>query len=178
MSRAHRPLHIRLAGPALIAGIAAAACWVMAMPLLSPQRETMTLGDIPVVVDYVISATPDQVGLPFYENASVEDSFAYTVTTQTGARVSSYAAAVLVCPDPPEEVAAYYSTSLPGRPEAELVEDASGKHYVLAVGNEAEVRKVTVAGHGDGSRIELVRAAGPIIPAKPVRPRGPDERAT
>ena len=157
----------------LLAGV---LCWVVAAPPLAPRREEMILNDVPVVVEYATSASAEDLMLPFYPGARVEESFAYTVTTREGKPVSYYAAAALTSSDAPERIVAGYQARLPGRPEAEVVEDSSGKRHVLAVADDNEVREVTVTGDESGSRIQLIRATRPAVPAKPLRPRGPQEK--
>ena len=64
-----------------------------------------------------------------------------------------------------------YSSKLPGKPKAELLNDREGKRYVLAVGSTGEVRKVAITPQSNGCRIELTRASSPSVPAKPLKPR-------
>jgi hypothetical protein len=152
----------------------------------APKKEEMLLDGNVVVVDYRTSATSDDLLLPFYPGASVENSFSYTVTTKEGKPVLYYALADLVSPDPPSRVAEDYRSKLPGKPKAEAISDDQGKRLVLAVGTEAEVRVVTITERSSGSRIRLVRATKPIIPearplpapVQPQRPRrmGPGRR--
>jgi hypothetical protein len=174
MSPDRRRIHAALWVLPLLGALIAAVCW--AMPALSPQRDRVSHRGVPLLVDYTTSVTAEELGLPFYEGAEVQDSFAYAVTTEAGVPVNSYLVAVLISRDPAEKVVAYYEQNLPGRPKAEPIEDGSGKHYVLAVGSESEVRQVIVSEYEGGSRVRLVRATTPVVPARPVRPRTPHER--
>jgi hypothetical protein len=143
----------------------------VAAPYLSSREEEMSVGETPVVVTYADTASADDLGLPLYPGAAVADSFAYTVTAKDGKPVSRYAFVALTTADPPEKVAEFYRTKLPGQPKVETVEGESGARRVLAVGNDKETRTVTIIETSEGSRIELVRAARPASPAKPLKPR-------
>ncbi len=156
----------------------AAAAFIVAAPLRKPIREQMLLDDRPVVVDYKTAATAKDLGLPFYGNAKVGDTFSYRVTTTDGKFVTSYASALLTTADPAERVSEYYSGKLPGSPKAELLTDEPGKRYVLAVASEKEVRRVTITPEPNGCRIELVRAFGKTIPQQPLKPRGKGQQVT
>jgi hypothetical protein len=149
----------------------------MAMPLLAPKREEMRLNRTPVTVEYLTDANAEQLEMPLYPEADVEDSFAYAVTTREGSRVVAYAEAALLSRDSIEKVIAYYREQLPGHPEPELIDDETGKRHVLAVANDEEVRQVTVAEHEGGARVRLVRSTRPAVPRAPVRPSGPHQRA-
>jgi hypothetical protein len=146
----------------------------VAAPYLSSHEEEMKLGRVPVTVTYSDSASPEDLKMPFYPGAEIEESLAYDVAAGDGKRVVQYASASLSTVDAWEAVAEYYSAELPGHPEAETVEGESGLRYVLAVSDETEVRTVTVRPAEKGSRIELVRAVHPKHPTRPAKPR-PDE---
>jgi hypothetical protein len=176
MKPTRRPWHTAFYTPLLLCLILGSVCWVMAMPLLSPQREEMLVDRAPVTVEYVVSAGAEELGMPFYPEADVDDSFAYTVTAKEGSRVVSYAAATLISADPPDKVAAYYQEHLPGNPKPELLDDDAGERRVLAVANDDEVRQVTIAEHDGGACVQLVRSTRPVAPPRPVRPSGPDQR--
>ena len=141
-----------------------------------PTREEMLLNGIPVVVEYVKPASPQDLMLPRYPGAKLETSFSYTVSEKGGKRLLLYAAARLTTSDPPRQVAARYSEKLPGKPKPELLEDKSGTGYVLAIASDREVRQVTVTGRGKGSRIELIRATKPATPDRPRYLREPKDR--
>lgn len=143
----------------------------VAAPYLSSRQEEMMLGRVPVVVKYSESASPDDLKMSLYPGAEVEETFAYDVSVKDGRPVVEYASATLVTSDPWEKVAEYYSAELPGNPEAEALDDDSGKRYVLAVSEEDEVRTVTVSPTEDGSRIRLVRATEPKPPPTRIKPR-------
>jgi len=153
-------------------------CWVVAASSLAPREEEMVLQGAPVHVEYAATVSADDLMLPFYPGAKLEQAFAYMVKTKEGKEVAYYASALLTSSDPPEKVAASYQAQLPGQSKPELVEDKSGKRYVLAVASKREVREVTVVPHEMGSRIQLIRATRPTLPPKPLRPRSPQERAT
>jgi len=159
-----------------VALLLAAICYLLAAPPLAPQREETSLNDVPVVIEYATSASAQQLMLPYYPGAERKESFAYAVTTKDGDPVCYYGRAVLVTPDPPDKVAAAYRKQLPGGPEPEIVQGSSGERRVLAVGTDEEVRQVTITAAEAGSRIELIRATRPAPPAKPVRPRGRQEK--
>jgi hypothetical protein len=154
----------------------AAAAFIVAAPLRKPMREQMLLDDRPVVVDYKTAATAKDLGLPFYGDAMVGDSFSYRVTTTEGKFVTSYASALLTTTDPAERVSQYYSDKLPGNPKAELLTDKPGRRYVLALASDKEVRRVTITPEPAGCRIELVRAFGKTIPQQPLKPSGKGQR--
>ncbi len=156
---------------ATLAVLAGAVCLIVAAPQRKPVHERMTLNDQPVIVDYKPAAESNDLGLPFYKGARVENSFSYRITTTDGKPVTYYASAALVSPDPAETVSQDYSSKLPGKPKAELFNDKEGKRYVLAVGSTGEVRKVAITPQSKGCRIELTRATSPSLPAKPLRPR-------
>jgi hypothetical protein len=143
----------------------------VAAPYLSSRDEEMMLGRFPVVVSYSDSASPDELMLPFYPASEMQESFAYSVATKEGEPVVQYASASLTTADSWEKVAEYYSSELPGQPEAEEIEDESGKRYVLVVSGEEEVRTVTLRPTEEGSRIELLRATPPKKPTRRIRPR-------
>jgi hypothetical protein len=154
---------------------AAISYWVLAAARPAVQQEEMTLNDVPVVVEYATSVSARDLMLPFYRGAELEHGFAYTVKTKKGNAVTYYASAVLETPDSPEKVADAYRADLPGRPEPEVIEDQSGKRYVLAVAGNDEVRQVTITPSESGSRIELIRATRPVMPSPPLVPRTPRE---
>jgi len=154
----------------------------------TPKKEEMLLDGNVVVVDYRTSATSDDLLLPFYPGAGVENSFSYTVTTKEGEPVLYYALADLMSADPPSRVAEDYRNKLPGKPNPEAISDEqgkpstrpAGKRLVLAVGTAADVRMVTIAQRAGGSRIQLVRATKPVIPEArpaPAQPQPPTRRA-
>jgi hypothetical protein len=143
----------------------------VAAPYLSSREEEMMLGRFPVVVSYSDSASPEELMLPFYPASEVQESFAYSVATKEGEGVVEYASASLTTADSWERVADYYSSELPGQPEAEAMEDESGKRYVFVVPGEEAVRTVTLRPTEEGSRINLVRATHPERPTRRVRPR-------
>ncbi len=143
----------------------------VAAPYLSSRKEEMRLGRVPVAVEYSDSASPDDLKMPFYPGAEVEESFAYDVSVTDGRPVVEYASATLVTSDPWEKVAEYYSAELPGSPVAEALDDNSGKRYVLALSEEGEVRTVTIRPAEAGSRIHLVRATKPTPPPRRIKPR-------
>ncbi|UCC69563.1 MAG: hypothetical protein JSV79_06575 [Armatimonadota bacterium] len=155
--------------------LAALAYWVLAASPPSPSREEMTLDGRPVVVEYAPSASAEDLMLPFYPEAEVDSSFAYTVKTRDGIQIAYYASAVLATPDPPEKVADAYRTRLPGEPGPQTIEDPSGKRWVLAVAGGDEVRMVSISVREAGSRIELTRAARPVVPSPAPRPRAPGQ---
>jgi hypothetical protein len=152
-----------------------ALCWVVAASALAPRKEEMVVEGAPVVVEYATSVTADALKLPFHAGSTLEQGFAYTVRTEDGREVSYYASALLTTRDAPGEVAASYQAQLPGRPEPEVVEDEGGKRYVLAVGGEGEVRRVSITEYESGSRIQLTRATRPSVPPElrqaPSQPR-------
>jgi len=157
----------------VLAGLATfgALYFAVAAPYLSSREEEMSVGETPVVVTYAEAAGVEELGLPLYPGAAVADSFAYTVTTRDGKPVSRYAFAALTTADPPEKVAEFYRTRLPGSPKVETIEGEPGARRVLAVGNDKETRVVTIIANDGGSRIEFVRATQPTSPAKPLKPR-------
>jgi hypothetical protein len=165
-----RPPRRSLYAALLLVPILGSMCWVMAMPMLSPKREEMRVEKSPVVVDYATATDAEELGMPFYPDAAVEDSFAYTVATKEGSPVVSYAEAVLASSATAEDVAAYYSEELPGHPAPEILDDASVQRHVLAVGNDREVRQVIVAEAEGGCRIRLVRSTTPVPPPRPLKP--------
>jgi hypothetical protein len=154
-----------------------ALCLIIASPQRKPAREQVTLDDTPVVVDYAPAASTKDLMLPFYPGATEENSFTYRVNTKEGKRVTYYASAILTSADPPERVSRWYSDQLPGKPRPALISDRDGARQVLAIGSQAEVRKVTITAGKTGSRIELVRAFGHSVPPKPLRPRGKQQVA-
>ena len=162
---------------ATLAVLAGAVCLIVAAPQRKPMREQMPLNEQTVSVDYKTAATSGDLGLPFYKGARVENSFSYRITTTDGKPVTYYAAATLVSTDAAEKVSQDYSSKLPGKPKADLLDDTEGKRYVLAVGSKGEVRKVTIVPQSKGCRIELTRATSPSIPAKPLKPRRGDKVA-
>jgi hypothetical protein len=155
-----------------------AAAFIVAAPQRKPMREQMMLDDQPVTVDYKTSATSDDLGLPFYQGARVENSFSYRVTAREGKFVTSYASAILITRDSVERVSQDYSDRLPGKPKAEVITDKAGKRYLLAVASDKEVRRVTITPEDKGCRIELVRAFGKTIPQRPLKPRGKGQQVT
>jgi len=158
-----------------VALLVALAYWVLAASPLSPGREGMYLDGRRVLVDYAASASAEDLMLPFHPEAEVESGFSYAVKTTDGIQITYYASAVLATTDAPEKVAESYRAQLPGNPEPEVIEDASGKRYVLAVAGADEVRKVSISAREEGSRIELTRAARPAVPKPAPRPRRPGE---
>jgi hypothetical protein len=155
--------------------LALAVYWVLAGSPPEPQRDHTTLQGVPVTVEYSRSASPDDLMLPFHPGAEVERSFSYLVKADDGMAVTRYAFAALNTPDAPDEVADAYRAQLPGNPEPELLEDQRGKRLVLAVGDDDEVRKVTITAREEGSHIELVRTTRPIMPRRAPTPRLPHE---
>jgi len=156
--------------------LAAAICHLAAAPVLTPQQDETVLNGVPVVVEYATSVTAEDLMLPYYPGADIEDGFAYTVTTKDGKPVCCYALAALTTPDPPERVAAAYRRQLPGEPEPEVITDGDGERRVLAVGTSQKVRQVTITAAESGTRIELIRATKPAPPARPIRPRSRQEK--
>ena len=145
--------------------------FAVAAPYLSSLQEEMTLDGVPVLVTYSESASADDLMMPFYPEAAVEGSFAYSVTNKNGKPVSQYASAVLATPDSWQKVTEYYAAELPGKPQPEAIEDKAGKRHVLAVAGKGETRMVTVRETATGSQIELLRAAESAPPARPLKPR-------
>jgi hypothetical protein len=170
MTSDDRPPRRSLSTALLLIPLLGSMCWVMAMPLLSPKREEMRIGKAPVVVDYMTAAGAEELGMPFYPEADLGESFAYMVTTKDGARVVSYAEATLVSSATTDEVIDYYGEELPGHPTPEVLDDGGVQRRVLAVGNDQEVRQVTVVEADDGCRIRLVRSTTPIPPPRPLKP--------
>ncbi len=140
-----------------------------------PAREDMRAGETPVITEYTEPVSEADLGLPFYPGAQSERGFAYTVRARDGALVTVYALAVLLSEDSPETVAGYYSERLPGNPTPEGVAKEGGEALVLAIGEGREVRRVSITAAEGGARIELVRAARPVVPAPPYEPRTPGE---
>jgi len=168
----------RFVALAVLLALVGAVCLIVAAPQRKPMREQMALDDVPVTVDYKPVAKSNDLGLPFYGGAQVGDSFSYRVTSkEEGKPVTYYASAVLTSPDAAETVSRYYSNALPGKPKAELLDDKDGRRYVLAVGSDAEVRKVTIMPQAKGCRIELSRVFSPKMPPKPLKP-GKGEHVT
>ena len=163
---------------AVAAVLVGAVCLIVAAPQRKPKREQMMLEGVPVVVDYQPVAKSSDLGLPFYTGATVESSFSYRITTKEGKPVTYYASATLVSSDAAEGVSQDYSDRLPGRPKAKLMSDTGGKRYLLAVGSQAEVRRVSITPQSKGCRIELTRAFGRTIPPKQLTPRGKGEHVT
>lgn len=160
----------------LAAGVLAALAYsVLAAASSSATREEMDLNGRPVIVQYSASASQQELMLPFYPEAKIGSSFYYTVSTAAGAQVTHYASAILTAGDAPEKVAAFYRKELPGNPQAQEIEDGGGKRLVLAVADDEEVREVSISARESGSRIELTRAARPVVPSHPLRPRRPGE---
>jgi len=145
--------------------------FAVAAPYLSSRQEEMTLDGVPVLVTYSETASADDLMMPFYPEAALEGTFAYTVTTKDGKPVSQYASAVLATPDSWQKVTEYYAAELPGKPQPEAIEDKSGRRHVLAVAGNGETRMVTVRETETGSQIELLRTTKPAPPAKPIKPR-------
>jgi hypothetical protein len=150
---------------------------------LSAKRENMSINWAPVVVAYEPSATAQDVMLPLPEGAETVRGFRYTIDTKEGEPVLRYASVVVTTRESAERIAAEYTSKLPGKPRAELVEDKAGKRLVLAVGDEEEVRTVTIFENGRGARVELVRVVqgavpqgtppeAQVVPRQPM-PRGP-----
>jgi len=150
--------------------------WVVASSLRKSVREEMMLDDVPVMVDYKPSATEQDLSLPLYPGATLENSFSYRVTSKEGKPVTFYASASLTTAEAAERVVEYYEGKLPGKPRPELVQEGGKKRYVLAVASEAEVRVVTIMPSGEGCRIELVRASERTMPPKPLRPKSREDR--
>lgn len=132
-----------------------------------PASERMWRGAKRVFVQYVRSASAEDLKLPFYPEASLERSFAYTVTDRQGRQVAYYAVATLVSSDRPERVAERYCAQLRGLSEAEVIGDASGTRHVLAAADGRETRQITVRSHPSGSHIELIRAVRPVLVVEP-----------
>jgi hypothetical protein len=141
-----------------------------------PTSERMWRGGKRVFVQYVCPASAEDLKLPFYPEARLERSFAYTVSDRQGRQIAYYATASLVSSDRPERAADRYCAQLPGLSEAELIEDASGKRYVLAAADGRETRQVTVRPHRSGCHIELIRTLRPVPVIEP-RPGGETETA-
>jgi hypothetical protein len=156
-----------------VALLGVAVYWVLAASPPSPTREEMRLDGRRVVVEYADSATAEDLKLPFYPGAEIESSFSYRVETRGGVPITYYASAILLTADAPDEVAQAYRARLPGSPEPEKVEDASGERYVLAVAGGDEVRRVSITAREGGSRVELTRATRVEIPQPGLRPRSP-----
>jgi hypothetical protein len=144
---------------------------------LAPRTEQMTANEAPVAVDYTPSASAEDLGIPLYPGAELQDSFAYKVMASDGKQVMRYASAVLSSADAPGKVASHYRDVLPGRPEAQSLKGDGGERLVLAVSQGDEVKVVTITAADGGSRIELVCATKPAVPPKPLRPKG-QERVT
>ena len=149
--------------------------WVVAASLPAPRQEEMALDGRPVIVEYSASASAEDLMLPFYPEAELVSSFAYSVKTKGGIPITYYGSAVLHSTDAPDKVAENYRAELPGSPEPEAIEDESGERYVLAVAGGNEVRKVTITGQDTDCRIELTRATRPVVPRPAPRPRTPYE---
>ncbi len=146
----------------------------------APKREEMLLNDRVVVVNYQTSASSEDILLPFYAGARVENSYSYTVTTKEGAPVLYYACAELATRDAAERVAEDYHGKLPGQPQPEAISDKAGKRLVLAVATATEVRMVTITKGDGGSHIQLIRSTKPVIPEAPppqAAPKQPTPRA-
>jgi len=145
---------------------------------LSAKRENMTINWAPVVVEYEPSATAQDVMLPLPEGAKLVGGLRYTVTAEDGRVVLSYASVTLTTRRSPEQAAGEYTAKLPGNPRPEVVEGKSGKRLVLAVGNEEEVRTVTITAQDGGARVELVRALQSALPqgTPPELRQGPERR--
>lgn len=155
-----------------------AACWIVFGAELSAKQETMIVGGAEVEVRYSPTATAEDLMLPFHPGAEVEESFSYTVVSTEGRPVVSYASAILRSSDALESVVEGYRAELPGNPEPAVLGEGEDRRHVLAVGNDEEVRRVTVYALEDGCRIALVRATKPVQPAKPLRPTRPQQRTT
>jgi len=167
--------------------LAALGILLLSLPALGasyqrgPKREEMLLNDRVVVVDYQTSATSEDLLLPFYAGARVENSYSYTITTKEGAPVLYYACAELATRDAAGRVAEDYRGKLPGQPQPETISDKGGKRLVLAVATATEVRMVTITERDGGSHIQLIRSTKPVIPEarpqqatpRPPTPRGP-----
>jgi len=154
-----------------LAMLLSALYFAVAAPYLSSRQEEMTLDGVAVLVTYSETASADDLMMPFYPEAAVEGSFAYSVNTKDGKPVSQYASAVLATPDSWQKVTEYYAAEMPGKPQPEAIEDNTGKRHVLAVAGKGETRMVTVRETATGSQIELLRATESAPPAKPLKPR-------
>ena len=165
-SRRHAVL-IALAPAVLLSAL----YFAVAAPYLSSRQEEMTLDGVPILVTYSETASAEDLMMPFYPEAAVAGSFAYTITTKDGKPVSQYASAVLATPDPWQKVTEYYAAEMPEKPQPEAIEDKTGKCHVLAVAGNGETRMVTVRETEKGSQIELLRAVESAPPAKPLKPR-------
>ena len=154
-----------------LAALLSALYFAVAAPYLSSRQEEMTLDGVPVLVTYSETASAADLMMPFYPEAAVEGSFAYSVATKDGKPVSQYASAVLATLDSWQKVTQYYAAELPGKPQPEAIEDKAGKCHVLAVAGKGETRMVTVRETATGSQIELLRAIESTPPAKPLKPR-------
>ncbi len=142
--------------------------------VLAPVTEKMKLEGGEVEIKYTPSATAEELLLPFYPGAKVDESYVYQVTSSDGKQVLYYAGARMVTADSPEKAVAFYRDKLPGHPEASVVEDDAGKYWVLAIATGDEVRNVTISSHEGKTRIELVRTSRPAPPGpsrSPLRPR-------
>ena len=168
-TRRRRALLLTALGALLLAiGLAAGAV------VLAPITEKMKLDGGEVEIKYTPSASAEELLLPFYPGATVEDSFTYHVTSAAGKQILRYAGARLVTADAPEKAAAFYNDKLPGRPEATVIEDEAGKRWVLAVASGDEVRSITISAAEGKTHIELVRTSRPAPPSPtkpPLRPR-------
>ena len=71
---------------ATLAVLAGAVCLIVAAPQRKPVQERMTLNDQPVIVDYKPAAESNDLGLPFYKGARVENSFSIASPPQMGSR--------------------------------------------------------------------------------------------
>ncbi|HUU55117.1 MAG TPA: hypothetical protein VMY87_09375 [Armatimonadota bacterium] len=171
MGPSNRPRARALLFAAALCLTVGALYWAVAAPYLSSRQEEMTLSGVSVLVTYSDTASADDLRMPFYPEAAVDESFAYTVTTKEGKPVSEYASARLTTSDSWQKVTEYYAAELPGKPRPEAIEDESGARHVLAVAGKGETRMVTVREIETGSQIELLRATEPASPAKPIKPR-------
>lgn len=167
----------RLVTAAVVVVAAASLGALVAMPTLAPKTERATINDAPVEVAYLPAATAKDLGLPFYQGAVVQDSFAYTVTGEQGQPVLAYASALLTTPDSVDVIVASYRAQLPGAPEPQVMKDEAGERTVFALGQGEEVRTVTITAVEKGSRIELIRTTKLTVPPRVLRPHG-RERAT
>jgi len=145
--------------------------WAVASSYLSSREDEVVINRVPCVIKYSETAGPSELRMPVYPGAQHEESFAYTIGTKDGRAVVEYASARFTTADSVEEVAAYYTEKLPGRPPLQTIEDGTGTRAVLAVADEREVRSVTIRSTETGASIELVRATKPITPTKPLPPK-------
>lgn len=142
----------------LLPCVLVSALALAAAPSGKPARETLKWGDTELLVERTVTATGENLQLPFYPGAKLREGYTYRVTTKEGKELSYLASAMLTTGHTAEKVAQHYSQLLPGKPKPETIQDKAGKRLVLSVGSKEEVRTVTLLPKAWGSRIVLVRA--------------------